>query len=115
MRFDNLFSFEFSERPGTAAADFDDVVEPETRKSRLNILQARQRQYTREFMERFQDQVVEILVDGPSRFDPTVWCGKTQQNITVNFTGQAPAGTLARVRVDQVKSNTFFGTLLQQA
>jgi len=113
VRFDNLFSFAFSERPGTAAADFTDVVPPEERKARLNILQARQRQYTRAFMEKHQDAVLEVLVDGPSRFDPTVLCGKTQQNITVNFTGNAAAGTLARVRVEQVKSNTFFGTLLQ--
>jgi tRNA-2-methylthio-N6-dimethylallyladenosine synthase len=112
VRFDNLFSFAYSERPGTAAAAFEDSVPVDVRKARLNILQARQRQYTRDFMMRMDGQVVEILVEGPSRFDPEIFSGKTGQNVTVNFRGQVAAGVLARVQVQEVKSNTVFGTLL---
>jgi len=64
-------------------------------------------------MEKHAGREVEILVDGPSRLDPNVLCGKTGQNITVNFTGLAPAGTIQKVRVDKVNSNSFFGTLVQ--
>jgi tRNA-2-methylthio-N6-dimethylallyladenosine synthase len=109
VRFDNLFSFAFSERPGTAAEKLDDPVPLDVRKARLNILQARQRQYTREFMARMQDAQLEVLVEGPSRFDPEVLSGKTGQNVTVNFRGKAPAGVLARVKVLEVRSNTVFG------
>ncbi|MBI5498312.1 MAG: tRNA (N6-isopentenyl adenosine(37)-C2)-methylthiotransferase MiaB [Deltaproteobacteria bacterium] len=111
VRFDNLFSFAFSERPGTAAADLPDPVPPDVRRARLNILQARQRQFTREFLDRQRDTHVEVLVEGPSRNDGGVLCGKTGQNVTVNFTGQAGAGDLVRIRVDEVRGNTFFGAL----
>ena len=115
VRFDNLYSFAFSERPGTAAAQFEDQVEPATRKARLNILQARQRAYTRTFMDTYQDAVVEVLVEGPSRFDPAISSGRSGQNVTVNFTGNAPAGTLVNVQVTEVKSNTVFGHQLPGA
>ncbi|MEW5855480.1 MAG: tRNA (N6-isopentenyl adenosine(37)-C2)-methylthiotransferase MiaB [Myxococcota bacterium] len=115
VRFDNLFSFAFSERPGTAAATMDGALPVDVRKARLNIVQSRQRQFTRDFMEKHQGQVVEVLVDGPSRHDPSVLCGKTGQNVTVNFHGTAEPGVLTRIRVDEVKANTMFGTVVGAA
>jgi tRNA A37 methylthiotransferase MiaB len=53
---------------------------------------------------------VAVLVEGRSRHDAGVWSGKTGQNVTVNFTGDAAPGTLADVVIDQVKSNSLFGS-----
>jgi tRNA-2-methylthio-N6-dimethylallyladenosine synthase len=110
--FDNLYSFAFSERPGTLAATMASQVPADVRKARLSIIQARQRPFTRAFMERHQGTVLEVLVEGPSRHDEGILSGKSSQNVTVNFRGEAQAGSQRRVRVDEVKSNTFFGTLL---
>lgn len=111
VRFDNLFSFAFSERPGTEAERMEGRVDPEIRRARLNILQARQRGFTRQFMERQQGTVADILVEGASRLDVSVWSGKTGQNVTVNFHARdLKPGVMQKVRIDEVKSNSLFGT-----
>jgi tRNA-2-methylthio-N6-dimethylallyladenosine synthase len=114
VRFDGLFSFAYSERPGTAAEAMDGVVPPDERRARLNVLQARQRPHTRAFMEGHAGRVVEVLVEGTSRNDAGVWCGKTGQNVTVNFQGAGEGwrprrGGLQAVVVGEVRSNTLFG------
>ncbi len=58
---------------------------------------------------RFVGGTGEVLVEGPSRTDPSRLRGRLRQNIAVNFTGAAAPGTLARVRIDAATSTTLSG------
>jgi tRNA-2-methylthio-N6-dimethylallyladenosine synthase len=53
--------------------------------------------------------VEEVLVEGPSRTDPTLSRGRTRRNTTVNFAGSAPAGELVTVRITGATSATLSG------
>jgi len=59
--------------------------------------------------QRFVGSVREVLVEGPSRTDPSRLRGRLRQNITVNFTGSADPGTLAEVRIEGATSTTLSG------
>ena len=54
-------------------------------------------------------RVEEVLVEGPSRTDPTLLRGRTRRNTTVNFAGSASAGDLVEVRVESATSTTLRG------
>jgi tRNA-2-methylthio-N6-dimethylallyladenosine synthase len=54
--------------------------------------------------------VEEVLVEGPSRTDPTLLRGRTRRNTTVNFRGGAEAGELVEVRIEAATSTTLAGT-----
>jgi tRNA-2-methylthio-N6-dimethylallyladenosine synthase len=53
--------------------------------------------------------VEEVLVEGPSRTDPTLLRGRTRRNTTVNFRGDAEAGDLVDVRIERATSTTLAG------
>ena len=54
----------------------------------------------------------EVLVEGPSRTDPTLLRGRTRRNTTVNFAGTAAPGDLVHVEIDAATSTTLKGTQL---
>jgi tRNA-2-methylthio-N6-dimethylallyladenosine synthase len=83
--FDNSFSFVYSARPGTPAADLPDDTDEATKKSRLHILQARINQQAQEISRRMVGSRQRILVTGPSRKDPGQLQGRTENNRVVNF------------------------------
>ena len=63
--------------------------------------------------ERNQERVggvEEVLVEGPSRTDPTLWRGRTRRNTTVNFQGTAEPGRLVPVLIESATSTTLAGT-----
>jgi tRNA-2-methylthio-N6-dimethylallyladenosine synthase len=60
-------------------------------------------------------RVEEVLVEGPSRTDPAILRGRTRRNTTVNFTGNAAAGELVGVRIDDASSTTLRGAQLEAA
>ncbi len=55
-------------------------------------------------------RVEQVLVEGPSRTDPTVWRGRTRRNTTVNFSGDAAGGALVDVQIESATSTTLRGT-----
>jgi tRNA-2-methylthio-N6-dimethylallyladenosine synthase len=69
----------------------------------------------RERAGRFVGSVREVLVEGPSRTDPSRLRGRLSQNITVNFTGSAAPGTLAPVLVEGATSTTLSGREVEVA
>jgi len=60
-------------------------------------------------------RVEEVLVEGPSRTDPSVLRGRTRRNTTVNFVGDARAGELVDVRIERATSTTLGGSQLAVA
>jgi tRNA-2-methylthio-N6-dimethylallyladenosine synthase len=111
-RFDNQFSFIFSARPRTAAGLNEQEWGPvprEVKIQRLEQLQALQRQISSELMARGVGAEMEVLVEGASKHNPSRRFGRTPENHSVNFDGAAPAGWLARVRIDKSSPNALSG------
>jgi tRNA-2-methylthio-N6-dimethylallyladenosine synthase len=86
VRFDSSFSFRFSSRPGTRAAEMKETVDPEEAAARLRRLQKLQAMHTRERLTAQVGREVAVLVVGKSARDPGKLCGRTACNKTVNFT-----------------------------
>jgi tRNA-2-methylthio-N6-dimethylallyladenosine synthase len=112
IRFDQLFSFVYSSRPHTAAQLREEEwgrLEDEVKVARLERLQARQREISAARMAQREGQEVEVLVEGASRTDATRRFGRTPENWTVNFRGDAPAGALAVVAIERSTPNSLYG------
>ncbi len=86
--FEGSFSFKYSPRPGTAALRLKDPeIEPAVASERLARFQAGQRVLQLDSNRALEGQVHEVLVEGPSKWDPEVVCGRTGTFKMVNFPG----------------------------
>ena len=113
VEFENQFSFVFSPRPKTAAGIHEKQWGPvphELKIARLEWLQAIQRGISLEIMQQQVGRQVEVLVEGPSKFDPAKRFGRTPENRTVNFEGDGRPGALVLVRVEGASANALRGT-----
>jgi tRNA-2-methylthio-N6-dimethylallyladenosine synthase len=108
--YDGAFTFIFSPRRGTEAADLDDQLPHATKRERMARLVALVQRRARERAERFVGRRMEVLVEGPSRTDPTRLRGRTRHNKTVNFDGTGAPGELVEVEVSGATSTTLSGT-----
>jgi tRNA-2-methylthio-N6-dimethylallyladenosine synthase len=112
VRYDSAFTFIFSPRRGTEAAEMPDQVPEEVKHERLErLVEVVQRVAAAQNAERI-GLTEEVLVEGPSRTDATLLRGRTRRNTTVNFVGSAPPGALVGVRIDGATSTTLRGTAL---
>ena len=107
--FDWAFMFAYSERPGTLAArQYPDDVSPEEKNRRLNEIIALQ---NRKSLERYRAQIgkeLEVLVEGPSKRDPSQLCGRAGNNMMCVFPAQGrQAGTYTTVTVVDCTSATL--------
>ena len=110
--FDQSFSFIYSKRPGTPAANFPDEVPMEVKKERLNLLQARIHQSAMGISRKMVGTVQPVLVEGPSRKNNDELCGRTENNRIVNFPGDASlVGSFVNLRITRALSNSLRGEL----
>jgi tRNA-2-methylthio-N6-dimethylallyladenosine synthase len=109
VRYDSAFTFIYSPRAGTEAATLPDQVPNEAKHERLERLVAVVQRIALERNSERVGRVEEVLVEGPSRTDPSLLRGRTRRNTTVNFTGAYPVGALAQVVVDGATSTTLRG------
>ncbi|WP_298187224.1 tRNA (N6-isopentenyl adenosine(37)-C2)-methylthiotransferase MiaB [uncultured Pseudomonas sp.] len=114
--FDFGYSFIYSARPGTPAADLPDDTPPELKKQRLALLQHRITQQGAENSRRMAGTVQRILVTDYSKKDPGMLQGRTESNRVVNFRTDNPRliGQFVDVRIDQAMPNSLRGTLLSE-
>lgn len=112
--FDFSYSFVYSARPGTPAADLPDETPEELKKQRLKILQERINQLGFENSRRMVGSVQRILVSDYSKKDPGMLQGRTESNRVVNFRSDNPRliGQFAMVRIDDAMPHSLRGTLL---
>ena len=109
VRFESAFTFIFSSRAGTEAAAMPEQVPDELKHERLErLVEVVQRIGAERNAERV-GIVEEVLVEGPSRTDPSLLRGRTRRNTTVNFTGSATPGELVDVVVEGSTSTTLRG------
>ncbi|MBW1879154.1 MAG: tRNA (N6-isopentenyl adenosine(37)-C2)-methylthiotransferase MiaB [Deltaproteobacteria bacterium] len=100
VRFTAAFSFKYSPRPGTAALHYKEGWDDAVSARRLEVLQKRQRDLSAAFHAALVGQGVEVLVEGWSKHDPGVICGRTSTNAMVNFPGAIDeVGDLVQVHV----------------
>ncbi|MGM3192019.1 tRNA (N6-isopentenyl adenosine(37)-C2)-methylthiotransferase MiaB [Dickeya dadantii subsp. dieffenbachiae] len=112
--FDMSFSFIYSPRPGTPAADMvDDVTEAE-KKQRLYILQERINQQAMQYSRRMMGSVQRILVEGTSRKSVMELSGRTENNRVVNFEGTPDMiGKFVDVEIVDVYPNSLRGVVVR--
>lgn len=109
--FDSSFSFIYSARPGTPAADLIDDVPMDTKKQRLALLQQRITQNAMEISRRMVGSRQRILVDGISKKDPGQLKGRTENNRVVNFQSfdLSLIGRFVDVSIEQAYVNSLLG------
>jgi len=98
--FDNSFSFVFSPRPGTPAANLADDTPAEVKLKRLQHLQAVVQDNATRISQAMVGTVQRILVEGPSKKDPNELQGRTENNRVVNFDGGPNGARLVGELVD---------------
>jgi tRNA-2-methylthio-N6-dimethylallyladenosine synthase len=111
VRFDSAFIFNYSERKGTVAARrWRDDVPPEEKKYRITRLNEIQKKISLERNRRHIGQVMEILVEGPSKRDPREWFGRTGGNKMAVFPrSDQKAGDYIRIKITDATANTLKG------
>ena len=110
--FDQSFSFIYSRRPGTPAADLEDNTTKEQKLERLYRLQALINEHAAAISAGMVGSVQRVLAERPSRRDPNELMGRTENNRIINF--PAPAhfiGHMVDVKVTQTNTNTLKGEL----
>ncbi|WP_455208212.1 tRNA (N6-isopentenyl adenosine(37)-C2)-methylthiotransferase MiaB [Kaarinaea lacus] len=111
--FDHSFSFVYSARPGTPAADFVDDVPLQIKKERLAKLQARINSMANAISSSMIGNIERILVERPSKKDASELAGRTENNRVVNFKGQSRLiGEFINVRITEALPNSLRGEIV---
>lgn len=111
--FDQSFSFIYSRRPGTPAADLPDDVPAAAKHARLERLQAAINANAARISQAMVGSVQRVLVEGPSRKDPNELTGKTENMRSVNFPGSARLiGQFVEVEITEALSNSLRGRVV---
>jgi tRNA-2-methylthio-N6-dimethylallyladenosine synthase len=107
----SMFAFKFSPRPGTPALKIGAPVDDEVAAERLTRLFAMHECIKQKRLQSYRGRVVPVLVDGPSKHDPAMLSGRTDDNVVVNFVADpsTPPGSMLGVRIEQAQHHTLRG------
>jgi tRNA-2-methylthio-N6-dimethylallyladenosine synthase len=108
--YDGAFTFVFSPRRETEAAEMNDQVPHPAKRERMERLVELVQKRATDRAQRFVGRQMEVLVEGPSRTDPTRLRGRTRHNKAVNFEGTAAGGEMVQVEIAAATSKTLNGT-----
>jgi tRNA-2-methylthio-N6-dimethylallyladenosine synthase len=111
VRYGSLFAFKYSPRPGTASLRLGEPVDDAVGSERLQRLFDLHELHKRERLESYRGRVLPVLVEGPSRHDPEMLSGRTDDYWVVNFRGNpaTPLGSILSVRIDSAQHHTLRG------
>jgi tRNA-2-methylthio-N6-dimethylallyladenosine synthase len=113
VRFDDLFSFKYSPRKGTRAAQFQNQVEEKVKQDRLSHLQKIQREITLQKNQALEGRVEEVLVESWSKQSDRDVTGRTRSNKVVNFEGELNLfGKLIPVRITKAYAHSLRGEIV---
>ena len=114
VRYDMAFTFIYSKRSGTPAAEFEEQVPEEVKRVRLQALMDVQNEISLELNQAMEGKVYDIIVEGPSRTDENMWFGRTSGNKMVLFSKQESLkiGDIIDVRIDKGQTWVLYGTVL---
>ena len=112
IAFDGAFSFGYSPRPGTPAADLEDQIPAEVKQARLSRLQAKLEALYRGYSERMVGTRQRVLVEGRARKDASELSGRTDNNRVVNFPGDARLiGQFVDVQIEAALPHSLRGVI----
>lgn len=114
--FDTSFSFLYSPRPGTPAAELTDDTPREIRETRLACLQSRNLEMAAAISRRMVGTAQRVLIEGPARKSPRQMCGRTENNRVVNFdcADEGLVGRFMDVEITEALTNSLRGRLLTE-
>ncbi len=116
VRYDSAFTFIYSKRKGTPAAEMEDQIEDDVKHERFKRVLDKVNEIVKEINDSYKDKVVEVLVEGKSKTDENVLSGRTRQNKLVNFTGGSEdlTGKLVKVKIVDPKAFSLNGILIEE-
>ena len=115
VKFDSAFTFIYSKRSGTPAANFPEQVDDETKHRRLEELMSVQSEISLEKNKALQDATVEVLVEGASKTDEKIFTGRTRTNKIVLFEhGDEKIGELIKVKITQPQTWLLKGVKVEK-
>ena len=109
--YDGVFAFKYSMRPNTPAIHMPDSIPEEVKSERLQILLARQREIQRASYARHLGNTLPVMVEGRNEARQQI-TGRSEQNVTVNFTTKSPIAPAVRSYVDVRITQTFPNSLV---
>jgi len=107
--FDTVYSFTYSERPGTRALEFGDPVPLGEKMERLHRLQSMQNQIQEQRNQDWVGTTQPVLIEGRSRRFSDRWTGRTEQHRVVNFTGAGQEGSIRPVEIQRATAFSLYG------
>jgi tRNA-2-methylthio-N6-dimethylallyladenosine synthase len=114
VRFDTAYTFLYSKRMGTPAANNPDQIMDEVKKSRFERLVKVQNRISKEINDELLNKEFEVLVEGLSKNSESTYTGRTRTNKIVNFKGNREMiGKLVRVKIDKTLTWSLDGTVLK--
>jgi len=108
--YDGAYTFNYSPRRGTLAAEMDNQVAHPVKKERMAVLLEVIQRRALERSQRFVGRSMEVLVEGQSRNDATRIRGRIRHNKAVNFEGTAEPGQMVEVEIGSASSQSLTGT-----
>lgn len=113
VKYDNIYSFVYSKRSGTKAAEFEDNISDKQKGLWLRELLLEQREITSEWLSRFVGKTVTVLVEGEGRTGEGYLTGKNDENIIVEFKGGSELiGKFIQVRITKAMNWALEGELV---
>jgi tRNA-2-methylthio-N6-dimethylallyladenosine synthase len=111
VRYGSLFAFKYSPRPGTPSLKIGAPMDDEIASERLQRLFDLHERIKRERLESYRGRIVPVMVEGPSRNNPAMLSGRTDDYWVVNFSGDlaTPLGSILDVRIDSAQHHTLRG------
>jgi tRNA-2-methylthio-N6-dimethylallyladenosine synthase len=111
VRYGSLYAFKYSPRPGTPSLKIGPAMDDEIASERLQRLFDVHERMKRERLESYCGRVMPVLVEGPSKHDPAMLSGRTDDFWVVNFHGDpaTPLGSILGVRIDSAQHHTLRG------
>lgn len=113
VRYDSAFTFLFSVREGTPAANYENQVPEEVKHERFNALVEEIHRIQAKKNKDYQGRTVSVLVEGPSRTNPNMYTGRTDSSKIVNFQGRADmTGKIIPVKITKAQTFSLYGEAL---
>lgn len=115
VRFDSVYSFNYSVRKGTRAESMPDQVDEETKKNRMGRLLELQQRIASENNKKLEGQTVRVIVEGDSKSDSSVWAGRTDQGKIIHFPKderELIPGQHVEVKIERAEAYTIYGKLI---
>ena len=115
LRFDMAFTFSYSPRNNTQAAEMENQVKEDVKDKRLKKLMHLQNEISREQNERFVGETVEVLVEGESKNNPDTFMGRSRRNkLIIIPREEGIKGEIVDVKINKVKSWTLYGEIVNK-